>query len=91
MGYYINPKNGQTKEAWLVEHGTHIAQPKVHRDGANGVVCLVDNGFMTAAGIAYDQRELEAFSLPDDHRPKRWFAVPIDKLAQFMDGREIAS
>lgn len=90
MGRYINPK-GMSKEQWLTENGeqfdeSHFVSLKTIDaalyDNAHTVpVCLVDNGWMTAAGIAVDQRELEIFLLPDG-RPKTWYLVPRDKLKQ---------
>jgi len=81
MGYYINPKNGTTKEAWLAEHGMSISEPaaKAHTAGARVVVCLIDNGWMTAAGIAYDDRERDAFTMLDS-RPKSWYLVNREQL-----------
>lgn len=86
MGYYINPK-GMTKEEWLQENhrGFSLIPPKAfRRDGAEGpelVVCLVDNGGFTAAGVVYCQTELEAFAQPDP-RPKLWFWVPKAKVLE---------
>lgn len=84
MGYYINPI-GETKEDWLVRH-THIHtnEPEWMTETNGGTrchwVCLVDNGAFTAAGIAYDEREFNAFSR-DDGRPKQWFLIPDEYLA----------
>ena len=78
MGYYINPKN-ETKESWLVKHGTRITGGSAHKLEEHGTlvpVCLVDNGIFTAAAIAYSKAECEAFSDPSDERPKKWWAVP---------------
>jgi hypothetical protein len=82
MGYYINPKNG-TKEQWLAEHGTPItpAVAKAHVTGDKVVVCLVDNGAFTAAGIGYDDTERNAFAQPDS-RPKLWYLVERGRLVQ---------
>jgi hypothetical protein len=35
-------------------------------------VCLVDNGPLTAAGIAYDAREVKAWTYPNDYRLKEY-------------------
>jgi hypothetical protein len=37
------------------------------------LVCVVDNGWMAAAGYVYNEREFEDFTDPRDGRPKRWF------------------
>ena len=82
MGYYINPK-GDTKETWLETHGVpvSISEARMHAAGQDEqyIVCLVDNGWMTAAGIAYDDRERDAFTC-DDGRPKKWYRVKRDAL-----------
>lgn len=80
MGYYINPKD-VTKEEWLSKHGKLIPaeQAKDHITEETLPVCLVDNGRFTAAGVAFDSRELAAFTRPDG-RPKIWFSVSIPLL-----------
>jgi hypothetical protein len=87
MGYYINPTNG-TKEAWLNQYGMLItmADAKLYKAGAKVVVCLVDNGMFTAAGIAYDDRERDAFAIPDGRR-KKWYLVRRTLLVRdgFLD------
>ena len=88
MGYYINP-HGVSKEAWLIENGVHISETEarsVFDEGSDLPVCLVDNGIFTAAAVAYDTREFQAFTLPDDDRPKCWFRVPREKLIEFYPG-----
>ena len=86
MGYYVNLRD-MTKEQWLEENGKEVsladamAHPSV--DSPSRIVCLVDNGDFSAAGIAYDRRELEAFTLPRDIRPKRFFDVSVEKLLPF--------
>lgn len=83
MGYYINPPN-MTKEEWLAKHGKPL-QTLSDYDfaGDNLPVCLVNNGWMTAAGIAYHQRELEAFNSPSDTRPRKWFEVSKTDLEPY--------
>jgi hypothetical protein len=82
MGFYINPVDGNSKEYWLNHYGSPISQINELKDykfdGKFFPVCLVDNGMFTAAGIAYDKRELEVFSNPEDTRPKQWFEVNLD-------------
>jgi hypothetical protein len=87
MGYYIDPP-GETKEAWLAQHGTPLRSvPQdvslFDEDGNEALpVCLVDNGIFTAAGIVYSNGELQAFTDPFDARPKYWYAVSKDKLIE---------
>lgn len=88
MGYYINPPV-VSKETWLIENGVHISETEAHAvfdEGVDLPVCLVDNCMFTAAAVAYDVREFEAFSMPDDDRPKYWFRVPREKLIEFYPG-----
>jgi hypothetical protein len=88
MGFYINPK-GQSKEEWLMENGTPVSLNFIidleDKDIFDVVpVCLVDNGPFRAAAIGYCKREIEAFSLPEDHRPKWFFLVSLDRLKPFI-------
>lgn len=87
MGLYINPPD-MSKEDWLARHGTRISVPLGAWDFSSGrlVVCLVDNGAFTAAGIADSQDELEVFRWGGDPRPKQWYSVPSEKLAPYMKG-----
>ena len=81
MGYYINPKDS-SKEDWLAKNGTLLhAAPERNEENGELAVCLVGNGGFTAAGVAVDQRELEAFAHPCG-RPKQWFRVPIRSLVE---------
>ena len=90
MGYYINVPN-QTKEEWLRDNGEclGITPPKSNIINDRVAVCLVDNGWMTAAGIAYSPDELAVFADPRDDRPKIWFMVHKDKLTPFLGGMKI--
>lgn len=84
MGKYINPKNF-TKEEWLLANKVHMSHsaPKWSDIPADcHAVCLVNNGPFTAAGICDTPSELDAFTLPDDHRPKIWFTVKKEDLQE---------
>ena len=87
MGFYINPPS-TSKEVWLGQYGTllHAAPASAIKESVKEcdrqmAVCLVNNGMFTAAGIAFDDQELEAFKHPDGRR-KLWFYVPINKLIE---------
>jgi hypothetical protein len=82
MGYYINPKNC-TKEQYLAEHARQVSTgyARDHIAGDDVLVCLVDNGPFTAAAIAHDDRERDAFMIPD-HRPKKWYAMRRAQLQE---------
>jgi len=75
MGFYVNPDNGERKETWLAKNGKVVASPKFDAASPNALVCLVDNGPFTAAGVAYSQAELDAFSY-NDGRKRKWYEVP---------------
>jgi len=87
MGKYINPKD-MSKEDFLLKHGLNVTPNDIHHfnnfNGRRLPVCLVNNGGFTAAAICDDARELEAFTFPDDHRPKRWFLVERTKLSDYL-------
>lgn len=85
MGFYINPE-GQTKEEFLAKHGKPLTDKQLKEFDFKSEelpVCFVDNGWMTAAAIAYDGLERDRFSRPDE-RPKQWFAVSKEKLKPFL-------
>lgn len=88
MGAYINP-SGKTKEAWLAENATEVPNGATlsfdSLPEGQLPVCLIDNGFFTAAGIAFSPRELEAFTGPDDDRPKKFYLAKIDDLLKVSD------
>lgn len=86
MGLYINPPD-MTKEEWLVKNAIDttalIGVKRSWETVPEGTlpVCVVDNGAFTAAGIAFDEQEYDAFNC-DDGRAKLFVLVPIDKLLE---------
>jgi hypothetical protein len=87
MGYYINPES-MSKEEWLTTHGEVFSLEDCRnsfKQGSSDIpVCLVDNGWMTAAGICYSAEELEAFAHPDG-RPKKWYLVAKELLMPYCN------
>lgn len=83
MGCYINPKD-MTKETWLYKFAKPTLGPMPITE-SEVPVCLVDNGPFTAAAVAYDPRELEAFLVPSDRRPKVWFTATRESLYTVSD------
>jgi hypothetical protein len=87
MGYYVNPQDGRTKEEFLAERGREVTRDVILRDAfkdkSHTPVVMVDNGFFTAAAIAFDARELKAFTDLDDVRPHRYFFVPREELREW--------
>ncbi len=43
-----------------------------------GVIVVVDNGFFEAAGFAYDLKEFDEFTRPQDMRRKNFVAIERD-------------
>lgn len=86
MGFYVNPTDGTSKEEWLAKNGELYSGKLNWCDQSVLPVCLVKNPGFTAAGIVYDKHEYNAFADINDHRPKTWYSVPLDKLKQFMGG-----
>lgn len=88
MGFYINPKDGSSKEDWLKANGTKLPlEAGKAWDTYNGDSCLVawiDQGTHTAALIVWDQKEKECTlrSLPDEY-----WVVPKSELRQFIPER----
>ena len=82
MGYYIETEAAKNKAKWLVEHaGGVIVQQATPTPTHDSIpVVVVDNGPFEAAGIAYDQEELRAFTDPFDPRPKTIVMVPCDNV-----------
>jgi hypothetical protein len=94
MGLYINPR-GMTKEEWLEQNGLVIptelaSQGKLLPPKESGlvIVCLLDNRPtlpFTAAGVAYDYKELERFVRPDG-RKRTWYWVLKEKIIEVTEG-----
>lgn len=80
MGKYVNPTDGSSKEEWLQKNGTMTGNTPCAITEEFVPVCWVNNGPFSAAGVADDSREVEAFNRPDDIRPKRWFQVSREAL-----------
>ena len=77
MGKYINntEKRGLKapfidKLAGLIEDGAELIADPVEWE--EGLVCLIDNGYMSAAGYAYDKGEMDHFLSGMGERPYNW-------------------
>jgi hypothetical protein len=88
MGDYINPREG-TKEEFLAKYGKKLPEAPSWESTPEGClpVCLVDNGYFTAAAIGTSKKELEEFQRPTDLRPKQWFYVKKELLEEFIPER----
>jgi hypothetical protein len=88
MGLYINPPQ-ESKETFLDQYGRMITLSDFLTFDFTSdevPVCLVDNGPFTAAGIAYDAREVKAWTDPNDYRLKEYWAVPIKCITEELAG-----
>lgn len=83
MGYYLevpSPQQRFDKAKTLCEiHGgieisLQEAQNLIKNPESTAVVCVVNNGVFEAAAYCYSEKEFQAFSRNDDHRPKTWLA-----------------
>lgn len=92
MGYYIETPGNRGKAQYLVaNHGGRIVSydeaKKIVNYSNNGeaVIVVVDNRMFEAAGFAYEPSEFDAFTLPDDPRPKTFVAM-LRKDAERLSG-----
>lgn len=90
MGCYVNPDH-EDKETWLENNATTIYAMNVFPEWetifatSERPVVLIDNGMFKAAGVAYNEREYQAFTYEDDPRPRQIYRVPIKKLKEVSD------
>lgn len=88
MGYYINPPT-ESKESFLQRKGKLLTNKPLSlpENKEEALVCLINNGFFTAAGICYSEKEREEFGR-NDGRPKSWYIVPKSELYLVSDIQE---
>jgi hypothetical protein len=89
MGLYINPPN-ESKEAFLRREAKELPLPPATLIPGKVIVCLVDNAVFKAAGVCFDQSELEAFAYPADGRRKQWYSIDREKLNGVCNPTELA-
>ena len=84
MGLYFEDDD---KRAWLKQNGEMVSEGEGHSHidydlipTGKTLVCLVDNYYFFAAGIAYCNREFMHFDIPDG-RPKEWYLVDTELIA----------
>ena len=86
MGAYINLEN-RDKEDWLNHEAEMISENEFKNfefDNDDLPVVLVNNGYFTAAGIAYSKNERDRFNT-DDGRFKVYFKASKEKLYEVSD------
>lgn len=80
MGYYIETSGPKNKAQWLVNNAKGVIVPAATPSADSIPVVVMNNGPFEAAGIAYNQDELAAFTSPHDYRPKTIVMVPRDEV-----------
>ena len=89
MGYYINqnslgeplPTSGKVEA--LIKDGATLVESELIGYWQPNLICVVDNGAFEAAGHAYSEEEMKAFSQPNDPRTRTWLVYDhAEKLAQ---------
>lgn len=84
MGFYINPN--EPKEEWLKKNAKQIEIPSWPGCGHGyALVCLVDNGGFTAAGILFDRIEFDRAMRSGPERPRTWWVAKISDLKTVSD------
>ena len=85
MGCYINPKRGSV-EQWLRRNGTPCTREmlSVFADNTLLGVCLVDNGYFSAALVVLSEADKRAIGNTRDTRPKQYFLVKLKDLYDEM-------
>jgi hypothetical protein len=91
MGYYIPCTENKNKVDQIL---ASIPSRRISQEEAKSfigtdkaVVCVVDNGLFEAAAYCYNEGEFEAFTFPEDNRPKVWIVIDdkdkIEKITGF--------
>lgn len=79
MGYYFEAPIHQKAQELLNLGAKEVSlsdAAATARGTTHGVFCVVDNGIFDAAAFCFSPQEFEAFTRPDDPRPKRFFSLP---------------
>lgn len=84
MTFYINPRNGVSKEAFLQENGTEVLEDRAIISTTHLPVALVRNTGFSAAAIADNEAELRRLVQGSMNRDVRWFMVSRDALKDFL-------
>lgn len=87
MGFYIETEVLRQKADWLVvnEGAKRLDSPPLVIEEVSDdemIICVVENGPFDAAGIIFDQHELDAFSYPDE-RPRTWLTMKKEAVRKW--------
>jgi hypothetical protein len=94
MGFYVQGPTKGKADYLLQKYEEEISELKQEeagimiKDPRMGVLVAVENGPFDAVGFAFDEVEFEAFTLPDDFRPKRFLALSRERAEELSGYRE---
>jgi len=83
MGLYVESKDDKNKLEWTIENGIEVLHPCITPPDVGDdefLVCAVNNGAFYAIAVAFSDRELDAFTRPEDNRLKSWFVIKKELL-----------
>lgn len=85
MGYYIQTPRPKDKAAYLqlafdAKEITQQEAKALINNEALAPLCVVDNGPFEAVGFMHSAKEFEAFTLPEDPRPKTFLAMDRNRV-----------
>jgi hypothetical protein len=87
MGFYIEvPENLHKADQIKHLHGAEIViAPTWPPPQGKVYVCVVENGFFDAAGVAYNEDEFHCFEYQlDDLRPRTWLLMDRAKIIELI-------
>lgn len=93
MGYYIECVQNTNKAAQILASlpGRRVSQDEARTfiGTDKAVVCVVSNGLFEAAAYCYNDSEFDAFTLPEDKRPKVWLVIDdkakVETITKFKE------
>jgi hypothetical protein len=86
MGYYIPGPPSDKGPFMMREYGAEPAMLlKYPPPPGKALIVVIDNGFFEAAGYAYNKAEYEAFTDPDDGRPKSFYYMDEAKARELSN------
>lgn len=90
MGYYIDgPVVGKAEH--LIKQGAQrVPTPKNFADipADKALIIVTSSGFFEAAGLAFDAKEYDEFTLPGDARPKIFLLMDKTKAHRLAGYKE---
>lgn len=81
MGYYFEGNGNAFGKGQLLvrDHGAESVSQEEARlaveSDDRAVICVISNDAFEAAGLVFSPNEFDAFSQPDDPRPRTWYVL----------------